>query len=188
MSFIEIFFIAIGLAMDAFAVAISRGVVLDKVDYKVALKFGAYFGGFQMLMPFIGWIFGKSFAIYLYNISHWVAMILLCFIGLNMLYEAIKRDENLIYIDDKNILKPLNMLTLAIATSIDAMAVGVGFAVMYDKIVIAALVIGAVAFVMSYLGVKIGKRLGKLFKKSAEIIGAIILIIIGIKIFFEHIL
>lgn len=179
--------IAIGVAMDAFAVSVANGVIIKEVKIKHALYFGLYFGLFQFIMPILGWIIGMTFVDYISTIAHWVGFVLLGFIGSNMLYDSIKAKENTSTISDINILRWQNMTMLAIATSIDALAVGVSLAVFYSNILYSAIIIGIVAFIASFIGVFLGKRLGKLFKRSATIIGGAILLIIAFKILLEHI-
>lgn len=190
MNFLEIILIAIGLAMDAFAVSVANGVILKEINKRNILMFGIYFGTFQFAMPLIGWLIGMTFADYLVTIDHWVAFVLLSYIGGNMIIESFKReDKNYIVKTDKEILRWQNMTILAIATSIDAMAVGVSLAVVSSgNILFSSIVIGIVAFILSSIGVLLGKKLGNIFKKSAEIIGGSILIMIGIKTLLEHIL
>lgn len=189
MTIFEIFLIAIGLAMDAFAVSIANGVTIRDVKLSHAIKFGLYFGVFQFAMTIIGWLIGMTFADYINAIDHWVAFILLTVIGFNMIFEEInkvnKKDYNIQ--SDITFLKWNKMTMLAVATSIDALAVGVSFAVIYTNIILSAIIIGLIALIMSFVGVLIGNKLGKLLKKGAVIIGGIILIVIGIKILIEHI-
>lgn len=184
---LDILLIAIGLSMDAFAVATCKGLGMRKVRWKQAIVIGIYFGGFQALMPVIGWLLGTRFLIYVENVDHWIAFGLLVFIGGKMLVEAIrnKEDEEAIEYD-----QPLNhgeMFLLAIATSIDALAAGISFAAIETPIVPAASVIGVITFGLSIAGVCIGNRFGTRFKRKAEIAGGVILILIGIKILIEHI-
>lgn len=190
-SFIEIFLIAIGLAMDAFAVSISNGIVLKKIEFKHALKFGLFFGIFQFIMPVIGWLCAKNFREAIESFDHWIAFILLLIIGGKMFLESFK-DENENISDNKNILSFYNMTVLALATSIDALAVGVSFAFLNSEkglnIWQASLIIGIVAFVISYTGVYLGRKIGEFMQKNAERAGGIILIGIGVKILAEHLL
>jgi len=190
MNYFEILLIALGLAMDASAVSVANGVALKEVNYKHALKFGLYCGVFQSVMPVLGWLIGMTFADYIMAISHWVAFILLAFIGGNMIFSALRKKKDEVKVNkDNEILRWQNLTMLAIATSIDAMAVGVSFAVLQDvNIWIASLIIGAVAFILSFLGVLLGKKLGKLFKSGAELIGGIILVLIGTKILIESLI
>lgn len=169
--------------MDAFAVAISKGLSMKKMIYKNVLIVGLYFGFFQALMPFIGYLLGKNFESFITSIDHWIAFILLSIIGINMIRECLKNDEE-IY-NDKFDIK--TMVPLAIATSIDALAIGVTFSFLRINIYLSTLSIGIITFVTSMLGVIIGKKFGDKFEKKAQIIGGIILIIIGSKILLQHI-
>lgn len=185
MSILEIFFIAISLAMDAFAVSISNGLMLENIKIKYAVKFGIFFGGFQFIMPIIGYYLTNLLGDKILKFDHWIAFILLTTIGLKMIFETFKNEENNMY-DNKNILAIKNLTILAIATSIDALAVGVSFSVIKVNIFNSSLIIGIVAFIFSFLGVIIGKKIGNLLSKNAERIGGLILIFIGFKILIEH--
>lgn len=187
MNIISIFFIAIGLAMDAFVVSLTIGMNSNKKDkLKFALKAGLYFGGFQALMPLAGWIAGIGFKEYIEKFDHWVAFILLAAIGGKMLIEAFKSDDE----GEEEIKEYSNkrFVILAIATSIDALAVGVSFAFLSVYIPTAIAIIGIVTLIICIIGVFIGDILGKVFQSKAEIIGGFILIVIGIKILIEHII
>lgn len=181
MGFVEIFLIGVGLSMDAFAVSICKGLSVSKLKAKNALSCGIYFGGFQALMPLIGFILGVQFKDKIESIDHWIAFILLFFIGINMIKEAFEDEENC-----SNDFSFKAMLPLAIATSIDALAVGVTFAFLSVNIWLAITIIGITTFVISMIGVKIGHIFGLKYKKNAEIVGGVILIIIGLKILLEH--
>lgn len=189
MGLLIIVMIAIGLAMDAFAVSLANGVIIKDVKFKDALIFGLYFGAFQLIMPIIGWGIGMTFASYITNIAHWVAFVVLTFIGGNMIWDTLftKECNNKMHCKS-DIMSWRNMTMLAIATSIDALAVGVSLAVVSSGIILSALIIGVIAFILSVAGVLLGNRLGRLFTKSAGIIGGVILIIIGIKILIEHLI
>lgn len=179
--FVTIFLTGIGLAMDAFAVAICKGLKMQKLNYKQTGLIALFFGGFQAIMPFIGWALGKSFESYIKSIDHWVAFVLLLFIGGKMAYESFKSDN-----DDCCACFDIKELTiLAIATSIDALAVGIAFALKDINIFLAILVIGIVTFILSALGVFIGHKFGAVYKSKAELAGGIILILIGTKILLE---
>lgn len=180
MSLIELFILAVGLSMDAFAVSVCKGVSLGKIKSKHMCIAGAWFGGFQALMPLIGYFLGSFFADKITKYSHWIAFILLVIIGANMVREAFGEEERL----DAN-MNPASMFLLAIATSIDALAVGVTFAFLQVNIIYAVIFIGCVTFVCSAAGVKIGSVFGEKYKSKAEICGGIILILIGIKILFN---
>lgn len=182
MGFVEIFLIAVGLSMDAFAVSICKGLSVKKLSAKHALTAGAYFGGFQALMPLIGFLLGFKFERFIVSIDHWIAFVLLALIGGNMIKEALSNEEE--NIDGSFSFK--TMLPLAVATSIDALAVGISFAFLGVDIVTAAVLIGVTTFVISAAGIVIGNIFGARFKKSAEIAGGVILILIGLKILLEH--
>ena len=179
MSLIELFILAVGLSMDAFAVSVCKGLSLGKIRPKHMCIAGAWFGGFQALMPLIGYFLGSFFADKITKYSHWITFILLVIIGANMVREAFG-EERL----DAN-MNPASMFLLAIATSIDALAVGVTFAFLQVNIIYAVIFIGCVTFVCSAAGVKIGSIFGEKYKFKAEICGGIILILIGIKILFD---
>ena len=187
MSFIELFLIAVSLAMDAFAVSVSNGLILPNVKKRNAVTFGLYFGLFQFFMPIIGYFLGNKLTKYVQQFDHWIAFILLCIIGFNMIKESFSEDEEDVP-KEKEILKVKNMTMLAIATSIDALAVGVTFAFIGNmNIVFACSVIGIVAFILSYAGLMIGKKIGPFFKTYAERIGGLVLVGMGIKILVQHI-
>ena len=176
MSLIELFILAVGLSMDAFAVSVCKGLSLGKIKPKHMCIAGAWFGGFQALMPLIGYFLGSFFADKITKYSHWIAFILLVIIGANMVREAFGEEERL----DAN-MNPASMFLLAIAT----LAVGVTFAFLQVNIIYAVIFIGCVTFVCSSAGVKIGSVFGEKYKSKAEICGGIILILIGIKILFD---
>ena len=179
--FIELFLMGVGLSMDAFAVSICKGLGMRKVNKKQALVIGLFFGGFQALMPFVGWLLGTQFEKYITSIDHWIAFILLALIGINMIREAREESEEL---DASFSVKA--MLPLAIATSIDALAVGITFAFLHVQIVPAITFIGVTTFILSVIGVKIGNLFGAKYKSYAEIAGGIVLILLGTKILLEH--
>jgi len=185
MGFIELFLIAISLSMDAFAVAICKGLNMRKLNYKHTFIIATFFGGFQGLMPLIGWFLGKQFAQYITNFDHWIAFILLAFIGGQMIHEALKKDNEKCDINENLNIKEL--FILAIATSIDALAVGITFALIPNTNILTSItLIGIITFVLSIIGVFIGNKFGSKFKSKAELAGGIILILIGSKILFEH--
>lgn len=187
MSFIELFLIAVSLAMDAFAVSVSNGLILPNVKKRNAVTFGLYFGLLQFFMPIIGYFLGNKLTKYVQQFDHWIAFILLGIIGFNMIKESFSEDEEDVP-KEKEILKVKNMTMLAIATSIDALAVGVTFAFIGNmNIVFACSVIGIVAFILSYAGLMIGKKIGPFFKTYAERIGGLVLVGMGIKILVQHI-
>ena len=182
MNLFSLFLIALGLSMDAFAVAICKGLAMQKITIKKALIVGLWFGGFQGLMPAIGYLLGSQFESYIINIDHWIAFVLLFIIGGNMIKEALSKDEE----PASESLAFKEMLVLALATSIDALAVGVTFAFLKVQIVPAVLFIGVITFTLSSLGVKIGNIFGSRYKSKAELAGGIILILMGCKILLEH--
>ena len=177
----ELFLLAVGLSMDAFAVSICKGLALGRVRFKQMLIVGLWFGGFQALMPAIGYFLGAQFQEYIVNIDHWVALILLSFIGINMIREALGDEEE----TDGN-LGFKAMLMMAIATSIDALAVGITFAFLKVQLFFAVLFIGLTTFIISTCGVKIGNIFGLKYKSKAEFLGGAILIALGVKILLEH--
>ena len=177
----ELLVIAIGLSMDAFAVSICKGLSMRKMNWKNAILAGIYFGGFQSLMPLLGYFLGSRFKDYIVSVDHWIAFILLAIIGISMIKESRESDED---INDSFDFK--TMLVLAIATSIDALAIGVTFAFLSVNIVPAVSFIGVITFTLSVIGIKIGNVFGSKFKSKAELAGGFILIIMGIKILIEH--
>ncbi len=184
MSFLELLLIAIGLSMDAFSVSICKGLTTKRFSWRVALVCGLWFGGFQALMPTIGYFLGAQFQELIEAYDHWIAFGLLFLIGANMIREAVwgKGEEG----KENGALDFKTMLLLAIATSIDALAVGVSFACIQVELLSSVALIGLTTFVFSVVGVKIGNVFGTKFKKNAEVFGGIILIIIGLKILLEH--
>lgn len=183
MSFSELFLIAIGLSMDAFAVAVCKGLSVGKTKVKHYIITGLWFGGFQALMPFLGYLLGTTFEKYIVSFDHWIAFILLSVIGINMIKEGFSKEEN----ETDASFSFKNMLLLAIATSIDALAVGVTFALLPDvNIFHAVSLIGMTTFILSAIGIKIGSVFGMKYKSAAEITGGIILILMGTKILLEH--
>lgn len=184
MEWIQFFLIAVGLAMDAFAVSVCKGLKMQKVDYKYAVLIAGFFGVFQAVMPTIGWFLGKQFEQYITSIDHWIAFVLLALIGGNMVAEALKKDDDEDVGDISYDLKEIFLL--AIATSIDALAVGITFAFLQMSIVTPVITIGIVTFILSVIGVIIGNRFGLKYKSKAELAGGVILILIGLKILLEH--
>ena len=182
MSNITLFVIALGLSMDAFAVSICKGLAMKKITLQKATIVGLWFGGFQALMPLIGYILGSQFERYITAIDHWIAFILLSLIGLSMIKEALGKEEECQ--DDSLAFK--TMLVLALATSIDALAVGITFAFLQVNIFSAVLFIGVITFVFSMIGVKAGNVFGIRYKSKAELAGGAILILMGTKILLEH--
>lgn len=182
MSILDLFILAGGLSMDAFAVSVCKGLSLGKIKPKHMCIAGAWFGGFQALMPLIGYFLGSFFAEMIEKYDHWVAFVLLAIIGGNMIKESFGKDEK---VDSSMDVK--SMLLLAIATSIDALAVGVTFAFLQVQIVPAVSFIGVITFIFSAVGVKIGSLFGTKYKSKAELFGGIVLVLIGIKILLEGI-
>lgn len=182
MGILEIFLIGIGLSMDAFAVSVCKGLSMKKLDWKKAIIIALYFGVFQAVMPVVGYLLGTTFESLVTQVDHWIAFILLGIIGANMIKEALgKESENS---NDKVDFK--TMIVLAIATSIDALAVGITFAFLKTKLLSSILIIGVTTFVLSLVGVKIGNKFGDKYEKKAEFLGGVILILIGVKILIEH--
>lgn len=184
--FIELFLIGVGLSMDAFAVSICKGLGMEKINKKQAFTIGLYFGGFQALMPLIGWFLGIRFQQYITSIDHWIAFILLVCIGGKMVVEAVRDRDHEVVGKKAQPLDHKEMFLLAVATSIDALAVGITFAFLDTPIIEAIVIIGCTTFVLSIVGVIVGNFFGTRYKKKAEIIGGIILILIGLKILLEH--
>ena len=184
MGVLEIVFISIGLAMDAFAVSICKGLSMKKMNWKKAGIIGLYFGGFQALMPAVGYFLGVGFEDKIKSIDHWIAFILLFLLGANMIKDAIKENDEEKDNNDDTDFK--TMIVLAVATSIDALAVGITFAFLSVNILLAIAIIGIITFIISTIGVKIGNVFGDKYEKKAEIVGGIILILIGVDILLEH--
>ena len=184
--FIEILLIGVGLSMDAFAVSICKGLGMTNVNRKQALTIGLYFGGFQALMPFIGYMLGIRFEKYITIIDHWIAFILLGFIGGKMVYEAVKEKDDDAVVEKDLALNQGEMFLLAIATSIDALAVGISLACIESAIALEALTIGIVTFLFSAFGVYFGNHFSRKIDLKLDLIGGLILIGIGTKILIEH--
>lgn len=181
MGLLELFVIAVGLSMDACAVSICKGLSLGKIKLKHMVIAGLWFGGFQGLMPAIGYFVGSIFADKITAIDHWIAFVLLAFIGGSMIKESFEKEEEL-----DSCMDPKCMFILAVATSIDALAMGVTFAFLKVSIVWSVLFIGVVTFVLSAIGIKIGSIFGAKYKSKAELAGGIVLILMGLKILLEH--
>ena len=185
--FFTLLLMGAGLSMDAFAVSICKGLSMRKVNKKQCLVIGLFFGGFQALMPFIGWVLGSQFEQYITSIDHWIAFILLGFIGGKMVVEAIREKDQAVEVGKMDPPPDFKeMFILAIASSIDALAVGITFAFLQVPIVEAISVIGITTFVISVIGVYVGNFFGNRYKKKAELAGGMILILIGVKILLEH--
>lgn len=184
MTFFELFLIGIGLSMDAFAVSICKGLSMQKIDKKYTLCIGLFFGGFQALMPLTGYLLGSQFSGYIERFDHWIAFVLLALIGFNMIKESREEEE-----EEEKPYAGVNfkeLLILAVATSIDALAVGVSFAFLGVHIAPAVTLIGCTTFVLTLVGVWVGNLFGSRYKSRAELTGGIILILIGVKILLEH--
>ena len=188
MGFLELFVLAVGLSMDAFAVSICKGLSLKRADLGSMAKCGLWFGGFQALMPLIGFLLGSLFAEAIEAVDHWVAFILLLLIGLNMLKEAFSKEKEDGCACERNAdFSVRTMFTMAVATSIDALAVGISLAMAGGvNIFLAILLIGVITCLLSGAGVKLGSVFGARFEKKAQMAGGIILILLGLKILLEH--
>lgn len=182
MDLFTLFILAVGLSMDAFAVSICKGLAIKKITLKEVTVVGLWFGGFQALMPAIGYLLGSTFKDKITAIDHWIAFILLGLIGANMIKESLSKEEE----SSSSSIKAKEMFVLAIATSIDALAVGITFSFLNVNILFAVLFIGVTTFVLSAIGVKIGNIFGTKYKSKAELAGGIILIALGFKILIEH--
>lgn len=177
----ELFIIAVGLSMDAFAVSICKGLSVQRVSLRHAACAGLWFGGFQALMPLLGWLLGSRFQAAIERYDHWIAFVLLVFLGINMIREARGEEES---VDGSFSWRV--MLPMALATSIDALAVGVTFAFLHVDILPAISFIGLTTFLLSALGVRLGSVFGRRYRTAAEILGGVILIVMGVKILLEH--
>ena len=182
MSILTIVLTSFGLAMDAFAVSVGGGISIKKVSWKDAFLISLFFGGFQFLMPVLGWLAGLSFRDLIEQFDYWVAFILLAFIGIKMIYESFDDEEE----EGTNFRSLSVLFTLAIATSIDALAVGLGFSMIEIPILSSALIIGVITFILCFFGVYLGDKFGDVFEKKAELVGGIVLILIGFKILIEN--
>jgi putative Mn2+ efflux pump MntP len=182
MSYIEIIIIAIGLAMDAFAVSICKGLSVGRIRTRHVVSVGAWFGVFQALMPLLGYALGVSFASTVANIDHWIAFTLLGIIGFNMIRESFSRED----VCPSPDFSAKNMFLLAVATSIDALAVGISFAFLGVNILLAIIAIGVITALLSIVGLKIGNLFGCRYKAKAEFVGGAVLMLIGTKILIEH--
>lgn len=182
MGVLEISVIGLGLAMDAFAVAVCKGLSMKRMDLKKATIIALYFGIFQAIMPLIGFFLGNRFEYLIDKLDHWVAFGLLSITGVNMIYESLKNEED----DINDCIDVKTMFILSISTSIDALAVGITFAFFKINLAIAISIIGVITFILSIIGVKIGNKFGDKIKNRAELLGGIVLIIIGLKILISH--
>ena len=189
MDFGELLMIAIGLSMDAFAVSVGAGLAVHKLQWKHYLIAGSWFGAFQALMPLIGYFLAVGFASLFLSINHWISFVLLCLIGINMIWESLHKDKE----EEACVKKGFDfgtktMLLLSVATSIDALAAGFSFAFLETNICEAVLVIGTVTFLLSALGIKLGHVFGTRYRVNAELLGGVVLILMGIKILVEHLI
>ena len=185
MGLVELFLLAVGLSMDAFAVSVCKGLSTQKLTWKHYLTIGLWFGGFQALMPTIGYFLGSTFESYITSVDHWAAFVLLAIIGVNMIREGLRKDEP--EEDQSASFSFQTMLVLAVATSIDALAVGITFALLPGVNLPAAVsFIGATTFLLSAIGLKVGNVFGLKYKSRAEIAGGAILVLLGLKILLEH--
>lgn len=182
MSFLEFVLIGVGLAMDAFAVSICKGLSVRELSLKHGLICAAWFGGFQFLMPVVGYLLGFKFQHLIENFDHWIAFVLLALIGLNMIREALKGEED--DVDADFGIKA--MLPLAVATSIDALAIGITFAALSARVLTGAVTIGVLTFMIAFIGVAIGNKFGSRYKAKTEVAGGVVLVLIGLKVLLEH--
>lgn len=189
MGIIEIFLIGVGLSMDAFAVSVCKGLNMQKVNHIHAVIISIFFGGFQFLMPLVGWFLGTGFEKYIEKFDHWIAFILLLLIGGKMIIDIVRGEEQEIENQNEEKLDLKELVVMAVATSIDALAVGITMSCLLEKnseVLPAALMIGVTTFAISYMGVVIGNHFGMKYKDRATLAGGIILILIGTKILLEH--
>ena len=184
MSILMILLIAVSLSMDAFAVSVSNGIALGNISAKDTFRTGGFFGVFQFIMPVLGWILGTSVKSYIEAVDHWIAFGLLLFIGGNMIKEALSQEDE--EEEREASLSTGKLFLQAVATSIDALAVGISFAVLNVNIWQASAIIGVVCFCISVSGCHVGKNIGNLLKEKAEFVGGVVLIAIGLKILIEH--
>jgi len=182
MDALTIVLIAVGLAMDAFAVSIAKGIVMKHQRQKMALLLSSFFGGFQMLMPVIGWLAGTSLKTVIVGMDHWIAFGLLMFIGSKMIYDSNRKEDG----EKEKSLGFIPLMTLAVATSIDALMIGLSFAFLQTQILLPILMIGLITFLLSLTGFFFGCGLGRIFGNKIKIVGGFILLAIGIRILFEH--
>lgn len=186
MLLIDLFLIGVGLSMDAFAVAICKGLGMHRVNWRHSIAIALFFGGFQALMPLIGYFLGSQFASFVEPVDHWIAFALLAFIGGKMLWDAFHEDDDEQVGGEAEKLDLKELLMLAVATSIDALAVGISFAFLEVNIWEAITVIGLTTFVLSLVGVCVGNRFGARYERPSTIVGGVVLILIGLKILVEH--
>lgn len=185
MGFVELFLIGVGLSADAFSVAVCKGLNMRKLNLKHAYIIALFFGVFQAVMPLIGYFLGTSFSSYIESFDHWIAFALLAFIGGKMIVEVIREKDDEAE-EQTDVLKIGELTVMAVATSIDALAVGITFAFLKVNILFSVILIGVTTFALSLLGVIIGNKFGAKYKSKAELAGGIILVLIGVKILMEH--
>ncbi len=178
----ELILVSIGLGMDAFAVAVCKGISMKKMNWKKAVIIGLYFGGFQALMPVFGYSLGYTFANAIVSVDHWMAFIMLGLIGANMIKESFSKESS----KNDDDVGAKTMIVLAIATSIDALTAGITFAFLNVNLILAIILIGVIAFTLSVIGTKMGNKFGDKYEKKAELAGGIVLILLGLKILLEH--
>ena len=188
MGIVELALIGVGLSMDAFAASVCKGLSMKKVDVRYGLVLAVFFGGFQALMPLLGWLLGSRFQQYITSIDHWIAFALLLVLGVKMIIDAVREEDEAVCQSDRMEMNLKEIVMLAVATSIDALAVGISLSVMQANILTSAGAIGAVTFTISLFGCGVGRKCGEFLKEKAEIFGGVILIAIGIKVFLEHML
>lgn len=186
MGLFQLVLIAVSLSMDAFAVALCKGLCMRRIHYGHALTIALFFGGFQALMPLIGWLLGTQFEQYVTPVDHWIAFVLLGYIGGKMIWDAFHEDNEGMACDTEERLDMKELFVMAVATSIDALAVGITFAFLQVQIVPAVLSIGLITFGLSFVGVVVGNRFGNKFQSKAQLLGGAVLICIGTKILLEH--
>ncbi|WP_417229266.1 manganese efflux pump MntP family protein [Thermophilibacter sp.] len=186
MGIVELLLIAVGLSMDAFAVSICRGLGMRSLNLRTAVVLALFFGGFQALMPLLGWALGTQFMWLIAPVDHWVAFVLLAFIGGKMLWEAFHEDEEDCDCGDTSAIDLREFLVLAVATSIDALAAGISFAALNVDIVASVALIGVITFALSFAGVAVGHFFGARYERPASVVGGVVLILIGLKVLLEH--
>ena len=186
MGIVELLLIAVGLSMDAFAVSICRGLGMRRLNLRTAAVLALFFGGFQALMPLIGWALGSQFMWLIGPVDHWVAFVLLAFIGGKMLWEAFHEEDEGCDCEDTGAIDLREFLILAVATSIDALAAGISFAALNVDIVASVSLIGIITYALSFAGVAVGHFFGARYEKPASIVGGVVLILIGLKVLLEH--
>lgn len=187
MGIIELLLIGVGLSMDAFAVSVCKGLNMRKVNKLHCFVIALFFGGFQAIMPLIGWMLGRQFEQYITAVDHWIAFVLLAFLGIKMILDTCKVEEEEICKTESS-LNLKELFVMAVATSIDALAVGITFAFLKVNIVLAISIIGCTTFVLCIGGVFVGNIFGSRYKNKAEIAGGVILVLIGVKILVEHLM